>query len=478
MQREEITNRNKAIEVFKQAVGLAEIKPNPMLDIFVPYRETREGGDVMVYPMRMGRLVEIPPEALQLLDDVAGWLHRQPEISRVYSREDLPPKLWNAVAETVSNSIIPLETRFLELKNKLRETKPVLTVAPIEGVAIDDQIIDLGTISIGRVGPAFEEFLAAQCREKGLPAFQFSDEVVWTEEYVAWRSDVSIREEGPLRNTPVVAAVWTSEQGMKSFDVAHEKLELLFAVFHYFATMDGIEEFAAPHIMKVNEYVQKFQERIGQATTDDEDPDYDECQFLRVSEGSWRPLKVGYYELEDKPIDLNALFSDAGKLELATRLLDTLEKQGKDWEHRFARHVQWCHIAATATGAATAITAYSIALEALVTPSQPSDSLTQLIAERVAFLEPTGTPEQRLAKTREVKQFYNERSKLVHGQRLILAWGGEDSDYVGKASEMARSVGKNFLTFAQVVQWEVEAAMNDWYDQRRFYVPEPVAGAE
>jgi len=468
MQPHVVKNRNEAIEAFTLAVEQAKLGDDPMGGLFLcPYTGTTGNGmvDMVGIPLGGGMLVEFPPEAVRFLDAVAIWLLAQPVISRVFAKGDVLPKLWRAAAEAAVDSTISPKQKFLELRDRLRaERLPSLTLVPIGGVVVGDKLIDLGPVVIGRVGKVLEDFLSARCREYGQGGFRFNDEVVWTEDFTAWRSDPGIREEIDLSETPVIAAVWTREQGSKALGRVHEKLAMLLATIGYLAALQGQEGFSEPHIMGVNEYVKRFQEH-------DEDAGYDEFQFLQASAES-QPEGVSYHRFSGNFIDLDALFNKERYHEVATQLLTTLENQGPAWADRFARHVQWCHIGVTASEAATAVIAYSVALEALVSPRHASESITRIIAERVALLEPQGDVEERLVICREVAKLYNERCRLAHGQKLVLAWSEEASELVARLNQRVRRVGEHFLEFAQANKWETEKDMESWFDHRRFFVPQ------
>jgi hypothetical protein len=159
-------NQNGAIEAFTLAVEQAKLGDDPMRGLFLcPYIGTTDDGmvDMVGIPLGGDVFVEFPPEAVRFLDAVAVWLVAQPEIARMFAKEDVLLKLWRAAAEAAANSTISPKQRFLELRDRLRaERPPSLTLVPIGGVIVGDRLIDLGPVVIGRVGKVLEDSLSAK----------------------------------------------------------------------------------------------------------------------------------------------------------------------------------------------------------------------------------------------------------------------------------------------------------------------------
>jgi hypothetical protein len=131
--------------------------------------------------------------------------------------------------------------------------------------------------------------------------------------------------------------------------------------------------------------------------------------------------------------------------------------------------VQWWQIGRLASGAAVAMMAYMIALEALLSPQDGGEGVTRVVSERAALILSDLTAEERLAMNREVNGLYNVRSRIAHGQRLLLAWNDQSWGDVQHLSAIARRVGTAFLEQAQD-SWQTEEQIAAWFDRRRFSV--------
>jgi hypothetical protein len=463
-----IKDRNDAARVLEEVGRQCQVTEAPLYGWVktVSYNDTDGGREACAPIPHTGKQVTIPPRMYLRLSEIADFLCQDKAISNYFMRDDILRRLCYMLGESQLD-LEALNQRFSIFVQGLRaKHPPALSIVPLADLAMGEDPIDLGATVIGKVNPAFERCVLVKCQELGLPSFGFTDDVSWCENYLMWRNNPELRDEIDLTWSPVIMAIWTAEQGHLASGPSLKKIETWVASLCFIATVEGISDFAVPRIHSSGT---NFVE------TEIVDDDVETRELIFLYDGFVGPVSSTYHIWPGhrRPLDLTQLLAKPESLDLAKRLMKTTDQDGKiaDWEARFARYVQWWHVGTQSAIPSTAIIAFVFALEALLGPQRASDQITRIIAERVAYLESGISVERRLEVNRAVRGFYDQRSRLAHGQATAFGYNDDIMSTSRDLQEMVLNTGKNFLSVALAAGWKTYMDMEMWFDRCRFSLP-------
>lgn len=112
------------------------------------------------------------------------------------------------------------------------------------------------------------------------------------------------------------------------------------------------------------------------------------------------------------------------------------------------------------------ILSYSIALESLLNPERVPDSVTNTIAERVAYLDEIASAEERIIVFKKIKKLYDKRSRVTHGQEIMSI--EMDLIIIKEMKLLLFNIGRKFLECAKKNDWKVEADMDKFFELKKF----------
>lgn len=170
--------------------------------------------------------------------------------------------------------------------------------------------------------------------EYGSPYFKFTDDVVWTEDYLHCKNSYGEKAEIDISDLPILFSVSTHQHGYKSTERIHEYIDLFASKIIYLKFKEINSGYIAPGFLTINDYCEIYQNKKNEYG-------YDSKQFLV----HWSLKKINkseLFQMRESFLNMDDLTQD--DLNFIGRMFRTLEDDVKSWETRFARFLHWFHV--------------------------------------------------------------------------------------------------------------------------------------
>jgi len=454
-----VLNREEARVMYISALAEIEITKNDfpfMLDLPVSNID-EEGNETYEIHLPGYRKALFSNSCKKKFEDVSKWLLLIKEIGNKYAMDDVLVFTMRRAANYVEASEDIINNSFFEIRDYLKEDiPPLLTVVPVKGI-LTTRIIQIENVIIGMLSEELEININSVCNEYKVPRFNFTDDVVWTEDYLHWKNiEEDAKEEVDISDLPILLAVWTQQHGYKSTEKIYEYIELFASIISYLQFNEDIFEYAAPDVLSINDYCEMYQQK-------NVEYGYDSKQFL-VHSPVERIKKSEYHQMRGPLINMDILTPT--DLDFIGSMFRTLEGKSYAWELRFTRFLHWFHTGNKSGNISNSMVSYSIALESLLNPERVPDSVTNAIAERVAYLDEAASAEERVAVFKNIKKLYDKRSRVTHGQEIMSI--EVDLMIIKEMKVLLFDIGQKFLECAKKNDWKLESDMDRYFETKKF----------
>lgn len=451
-------NRDEAKKIYVSAINEIEIEPNDFFVLDLPAIEEDEAGN-LIYEIYFSPTMKavFSNSCKNKFEEISKWLLKSEKVYNKYSLDDVILIVMKEAIKYVENSDDIIIESFMKLRDSLQEQMPpLLTIVPMKGVTTE-KIFKIENVVIGMLSEEIEALINSTSNEYGSSHFEFTDDVVWTEDYLHWKNSCEEeKDEIDISDLPILFAIWTHQHGYKSTERIHEYIDLFTSTISYLKFKEITSVYIAPDVLTINDYCEIYQNK-------NHEYGYDSKQFL-VHSPLKKINKSEFFQMRESFLNMDDLTQD--DLDFIGRMFCTLEGNARSWEIRFARFLHWFHIGNKGMNISNSMVSYSIALESLLNPERVPESVTNTIAERVSYLDEFASADERIKSFKNIKKLYDKRSRVTHGQEIMSY--DMDEIIIKEMIQLLFDISQKFLICAKKHDWKEDADMDRFFELKKF----------